>query len=169
MCWRVPRAIIVWVVAALVTAASAAESSPTPAPAGRKDTHKVACAPSTRRRWITVRFVRPQQVKVSAVAVRVDYPAHLVRLPGTGKDESVKRRVGNVWRNSLTTIEDTDSALRVVIGRKDGIATGELFTVEFNACVDADKPANEDFTCTLEGCANSAGAVEGCTCTVAVP
>ena len=44
-----------------------------------------------------------------------------------------------------------------------------VFTIDFDSCTGASAPTINDFGCTVSGCANVNGAVDGCTCTVTAP
>ena len=69
--------------------------------------------------------------------------------------------------NAIITVNDLDTALRVVITRASQIQPGLLFTIEFDDCTGARPPTSADFACVVEGAASSFGPVSGVTCTVA--
>ncbi|MBI1815670.1 MAG: hypothetical protein HYR72_11870 [Deltaproteobacteria bacterium] len=106
---------------------------------------------------------------MSGITVLVGYRSGTVSLPGSGSASSVGSRVKNKPSNAISAVNDSDYALRVVLSRSAAIPPGRLFTIDFDSCQGAAALAVTDFGCTVEGCANVFGAVQGCTCTVGTP
>lgn len=103
------------------------------------------------------------------MGVRIDYPSNRVAIPGRKNEEKVKNRIGGTWTYDITAVNDVDTAVHVVVARDTPFRAGDLFSIEFNLCQGATAPGADDFTCTVEGCVNSSGSLEGCTCVVRAP
>lgn len=127
------------------------------------------CAASTPVRSVDVQLAVPSELEVSGVTILVGYRSDVVSLPGTGAAPSVASRVKNKPSNAIGAVNDLDYALRVVLSRSAPFAPGRLFTIEFDSCDGATPPDANNFGCTVEGCSNTFGNLDGCTCTVTVP
>jgi hypothetical protein len=128
-----------------------------------------SCKTSERKQWIEVHLVPPAEKIVTAVTVDVDYPEQLLSIPENKNSEKVKNRIGRLPANAILGVNDSDSVLKVVLAKPGKLPAGEIFTVEFDRCADAERAVAEDFTCTVEAAANASGAVPDVTCAVKVP
>jgi hypothetical protein len=128
-----------------------------------------ACTATTPTQTFTVSFTVPPAQDVSSITVVVGYRTDFLSIPGSGTASTVGSRVKNKPSNAIVGINDLDYALRVVVTRSNPIPVGRLFTVDFDSCAGAAVPTVVDVACTVEGCATSFGAVEGCSCAVTLP
>jgi len=106
---------------------------------------------------------------VTGITVLVGYRSGTISLPGTGAASTVSARVKNKPANVIAAVNDLDYAMREVLSRSAVIPFGRLFTIDFDSCQGAAAPTAADFGCQVEGCANSFGNVDGCTCQVSIP
>ncbi|HUI24588.1 MAG TPA: hypothetical protein VL403_00785 [Candidatus Kryptonia bacterium] len=128
-----------------------------------------ACTATTPLRTFGVNFAAPAQQSVSGLTLLIGYRSSIVSLPGTGSATSVAARVKNKPANAIFSAFDLDYALRTVLSRSSPFTPGRLFTIDFDSCSGATAPTAADFGCTIQGCANSFGDVDDCTCTVTAP
>ncbi|MBI3386733.1 MAG: hypothetical protein HY027_03225 [Deltaproteobacteria bacterium] len=126
-----------------------------------------ACSAVAPGVTVSVSYDSPDD-SIAGLTVLVGYRSSVANLPGSGSMASVAARVKNKPSNAITAVNDLDYALRVVLSRANPIPLGRIFTIDFDACDTAPPPAAVDFGCTVEGCANRFGRVDGCTCVVTV-
>ena len=114
----------------------------------------------------TVNFTPPSGESTTVVTVLIGYNSSVLNLPAGSAATS---RIRNLPPNSLRQANNFGYAVEVEVMRSSGLPTGRLFTVNFDSCVGAPPPTMDDVSCILESCANSSGAVAGCTCTITGP
>lgn len=104
------------------------------------------------------------------MTVLLGYRSTLVSLPSNGSASSVALRVKNKPANAIAAIAavyDFNYALRVVLSRSSPpFPAGRLLTVDFDGCQSAAAPTAINSGCTVEGCSNVFGPLDGGTCTV---
>jgi len=122
------------------------------------------CAATSPVRAEIVTMTIPSSQTVGRVMLRLSYRSAIVSLPGSGSASTVTSRIKNRPSNAFFTINDLDYALEVTVQRA-AIASGQLFTVEFDSCGGAPAPTTADFDCLIEDCSG----VPGCTCSIAIP
>jgi len=127
------------------------------------------CLAAVPLRTVEVQLTVPTGQMASGVTVVIGYRGAVVSLPGMGVSSAVGGRVKNKPANSIAAVNDLDYALRVVLSRSAAFVPGRLFTVDFDSCEGAPPPQGEDFGCSVEGCSNTFGDIDGCLCTVSVP
>jgi len=125
------------------------------------------CTATTPVRTFAVNYAVPSGPMVTGVTVLMGYRSDRVSLPGSGTGPAA--RVKNKPANAIAAINDLNYAIRVVLSRSVAFPPGRLFTVDFDSCQGATAPTAADFGCTVEGCSNSNGNIQGCTCTVTTP
>ncbi|HUI28291.1 MAG TPA: hypothetical protein VL403_19580 [Candidatus Kryptonia bacterium] len=141
----------------LVTAFACTASADAP------DSHCVGTAPL---RTVTVSLAAPKDTEVSGLALVLKYPSGNVTLPGGG-DTAVTTRVKDRPDKAIVAAHQHDDTVRIVVARSKPIPAGRLLTVDFDSCKGAVPVAATDFSCTIEGCANQFGTIDGCGCSVA--
>jgi cysteine-rich repeat protein len=116
-----------------------------------------------------VNFAVPAGSNVASLTVLIEYPDGAVQIPGTGADPSVGMRITNRPGGRLVDGVDLDYALRVGVAGTAAIPAGQLFRVNFDACMDASPPTAGQFTCTVLSAFNTSfQSVTGVTCSVAL-
>lgn len=121
-------------------------------------------ASATPVRPFRVNLGYPAGPKPGSVTVLVGYKSTLVTLP-TPPNPQFTQFPSNTTRG----ITNLGYAARVVASRALGFDAGKLLLVNFYSCSGQPAPTVEQFGCTVEGCANATGPIDGCTCTVATP
>lgn len=147
-----PAALLA-VVFGLLTTATAASAAP-----------PVDCTKVHGRRTVAIHLSAPAEPKASAVTVRLQYPPAFA-VPGDGAAASVRDRVHTKLTNTTVAANDGEQGLRVVLARATGIPSGEVATVELDACTEPAATASE-IPCEVEGAGSSTGAVTGVTCSI---
>jgi len=114
-----------------------------------------------------VNFAGPAGTTPITATTLLGYRSNRISIPGTGMVNTVRQRVTfpPPLPNTIG-ISDLDYAVRVVVGRTNGIPAGLLYTVKFDTCQGAPAVTAADFGCTMEACAGAGGPITGCTCTV---
>jgi hypothetical protein len=148
------------------------------------------CNPADTMRLIEITFSAPSDA--TSATFFVNYPDGTVSIPGSGIGGAISRRIlpgrcettemefcgvagdcpGNARCNrpALTVIpNDLDHALRIVLQGTTPVPQGPAFAILFDDCTGATPPTADDFRCTVQGCADEFGLIEGCTCGVSVP
>lgn len=129
-----------------------------------------ACTPSASMASFAVHFTGVTGTIPTTVTALIGYQSDLVSLPGSSNDLSVRQRITYPAPPPFPQApNDLNYALRLVVGRTAGIASGLFATLKFDQCQGGAVPAPTDFACTVEACAGAGGAIEGCTCTVVLP
>ena len=128
-----------------------------------------ACSATTPLQTFRVNIALPAGQTVTALTLLVGYRSDLVSIPGSGADTSVAGRFKNRPSNTVFAAFDLDYAVRTVLGRSAGFASGRIFTIDFDSCSGASAATPADFGCSVVGCANGFGDVSDCVCTVSVP
>lgn len=103
----------------------------------------------------------------SSVTIEIGYRSNLISLPGSGSAPAT--RIRSRPSGSTVTPNDLDYALRVVASRAGGLPAGRLFIIDFDSCSGAAVPTIADLSCTMTGCSNSSGPIDGCTCALGPP
>jgi hypothetical protein len=126
-----------------------------------------ACTATTPIQTFRVNFIAPLGTSPSVAGVLVGYRSNRVSLPNTGTSARVKLRP----TGTSQLVKDLDYAVRVVLNASAGssIATGRIFTVDFDSCQGQAAVTPADFGCQIESCGSSTGPIDGCTCTVVLP
>ncbi|HVN87596.1 MAG TPA: hypothetical protein VMW17_22395 [Candidatus Binatia bacterium] len=127
------------------------------------------CIGTTPIRSAAVDLAIPKDQTVSGLAVLIKFPAQAVTLPNTVSDRAVAERVTNRPDKAIVAAHVNEDTIRVVLARAEVFAPGQLIGIDFDSCRGASTPVAADFSCSVEGCANQFGAVEGCTCAVRLP
>jgi hypothetical protein len=126
-----------------------------------------ACTAAAPVQTFRVNLTPPPFQDPSSVTVLIGYRSTIVSLPGNGSAPAARVRMRP--SGATVTVNDLDYALRTVVTRPGGLTPGRLFVVDFDPCAGAAAPTTADFACTVEGCANQFGPIEGCTCSVVNP
>ena len=114
-----------------------------------------------------VNWEPPPGQPVSVIRVLVSYRTNLVSLPGSGTGPS--SRIKNKPSNSITSVNDLNYGLDVLVSKSGSLPVGRLFTVDFDRCTGAAAPSVDDFSCVVTDCGSSFGPVDGCKCSVVTP
>jgi hypothetical protein len=148
------------------------------------------CDAADTMQLVEVTFSAPRPA--TSATFFVNYPDGTVSLPGSGIGGAISRRVlpgrcettgmefcnvagdcpGNARCNrpALTVIpNDLDHAVRVVVQGTTPVPQGTAFAILFDDCGGATPPAIDDFRCTIQGCADEFGLIDGCECGVDLP
>lgn len=133
-----------------------------------QDCAVLPCTAAPAGPTVAVTLTIPDGQSVTGVTVLVGYHSSVVSLPGSGAETSVSGRVKNRPSNAIPGINDLDYALRVVLARSSPLPAGRLFTIDFDACSGGPAATAAEFGCTVEGCANANGTVDGCMCSVSI-
>jgi cysteine-rich repeat protein len=114
-------------------------------------------------------FPPPPAEPISAAVILLAYRSDQVILPGRGLEPLVRRGVlPRPPPPTVFTPLDLDYAVRVTIARAPFQDSG-FATATFHLCEGAPVPTLGDFACTVEGCAGSAGPIDGCGCSISIP
>lgn len=119
-----------------------------------------SCPAGKARQTITVALSDSgAQLPVSMVAT-LSYDPALVQLA-----EPLRKQVKGL-EGAMVVPNLADGALRLVAGKGGGLPAGPLADIALARCSGARAPTAADFTCTVESCAGSGGAISDCTCSV---
>ncbi|HUI28292.1 MAG TPA: hypothetical protein VL403_19585, partial [Candidatus Kryptonia bacterium] len=127
-----------------------------------------SCSAAAPTHTVAVSFAAPTSQDVTGLTIVLGYRSDVVSLPGTGADSSASARVKNRPSNTIFSAFDLDYALRAVLSRSNAFKPGQIFTVDFDGCSGSAAPTVADFGCSVVGCANSFGDVDGCSCSVSL-
>lgn len=128
------------------------------------DCQAAACTPN----GTTVTFAVTAQASRPAAQVRVQlaYRSSTISIPGSGSDTSVRQRVRPAPPVPQTfQVNDLDYAVDITSALPAGLPA-TFATVRFDACSGAPAATVDDLTCFLETCADAAGPISGCACSV---
>ena len=130
------------------------------------DCKPAACKVADKARPVRVGvdWAPPTGQDASSLTLKIAYRTSRVALPGSGGTPQV--RLEGAPANAIVLVEDLDYAVKVVLTRSGALEPGRVFTLAFDRCDKAPAPEPADFSCTVEGCATSAGDVKECTCNV---
>jgi cysteine-rich repeat protein len=117
-------------------------------------------------RAVQVDLASPPFQDASSITLLITYPDGFVSLPGMGNDASVAGRITMRQSGVTVTPNDFDHALRVVYTRPGRINPGRVFVLGFDECAGTTSPELAAFSCQVTACANSNGAIDGCTCSL---
>jgi len=102
-------------------------------------------------------------------AVELAYRSSVISIPGSGSDVAVRQRVRFAPPPPTTFIvNDLDYAVDIASLRAAGLPTAPnaFATARFDECSGAASPTVDDLSCIIVRCADTAGAIPGCTCVV---
>jgi len=128
-----------------------------------------SCVGTTPIRSALVDLSIPKDQTTSGLAVLIKYPTQAVTIPNISSDRAVAERVKSRPDKAIVAAHVNAGTIRVVLARSEVFPAGPLFSIDFDSCQGSSGPVAGDFACSVEGCANQYGAVDGCTCSVRVP
>jgi len=102
-------------------------------------------------------------------AVELAYRSSVISIPGSDSDVTVRQRVRFAPPPPTTFIvNDLDYAVDIASLRAAGLPTAPkaFATARFDECSGATSPTVDDLSCIIVRCADTAGAIPGCTCVV---
>lgn len=126
-----------------------------------------ACTATTSCVDVQVHFMGAPGTAPTTATTLLGYRSTRVAIPGSGSVASVRQRV--TFPSPLpnvSSLNDLDYALRVVLGRNGGLQDGLHYTVQLDTCAGAPPVTIADFACTMEGCAGGGGPIDGCRCEI---
>lgn len=126
------------------------------------------CEPAGTMR-VVVDLAPPAGKTIAGVKIDLDYPEHAISMPGFGDAPDVKTRLTGMPEGFLGAPNDLDDDLIVAIAGTSGLPRGPIFTLEFDRCRGAPRPAAKDFRCKVEQASTDTGVlVDGAACAVTV-
>ncbi len=102
------------------------------------------CTAAGTTRAVTVSFSPPPAVVLGGLSIALDYPEGKVGVPGTGT--AAGGRIA-VVPSGLSTKQDRDYEVEVVLANASGISSGAFYTVTFDDCESAPAATTDEFAC----------------------
>lgn len=127
-----------------------------------------SCPAGQEHQRVAIEVSASEAQPVISLVAMLSYDPTLLRLPATGADPAMRKRLVSSDSNALLTSNNDGKVLRLVAAKAGGLKNGTLADIDFDRCAGARPPTASDLQCSIESCAGSGGPISDCSCTVSI-